>query len=79
MSALAEYEIHGLTSRGRPVAVGMRAIATPTTEVATYILNERYPSATFVSLKRVILKDNKIENVDARKLDVRPIRRARVR
>jgi hypothetical protein len=77
MSALADYEIHGKTKRG-PVIVNMRAVATPTPEVAAYILHERYPSAEFLLTKRAAYSPTKkIGKVDARKLDAKPVRRAK--
>ena len=76
MSAYANYEVHGKTRRG-PVVVEVRAIRTPSPEAATWILNERYPSATFVSVTRPAAAGYPARHgvVSAGQLAATPIRR----
>jgi hypothetical protein len=49
MGAYKTYELHGKNSRGKPVSIAVRLLATPTYEVAAFLLHEKYPSATDVT------------------------------
>lgn len=48
MAAYITYEIYGHNSRGELVSSTFRLLATPSQEVAEYLLHEKYPSATDV-------------------------------
>jgi hypothetical protein len=78
MSAYADYEIVGKNRRGVRVVVALRAIATPNEAAATWILQERYPSATFVAVTRTATRGYKrpATPVVAKKLAENPVRRA---
>lgn len=81
MPAHITYEIKGRNSAGKEVSILIKAVTTPTPEVALWLLKEKYPSVKAetieVSLPAVRGYPPRSGPVTHRKMESTPIRRTR--